>query len=200
METKKKTTESILLMLLKEPFAKHTATSLAGVLGLTRQGIWKAVHALAEQKLIRIEALNGAKTSAALIRLNWQHPLTEKKLAFLLTQESLNYGRWIDEFKPLQEKVNFLLLFGSILHSPKTANDIDIFMVVADRSDFKGIEEALRTIQITQRKKIHAIDLTESEFKHELRRPNKAYFDALKKGVILHGYEQFVQCIREVYL
>lgn len=199
MEAKKKTSESLLLMLLKEPYAKHTATSLAGALGLTRQGAWKALKALAEQKFIRIEALNGTKTSAALIKLNWQHPLTEKKLMLLLMQESLPYARWIDEFKPLQKISQFLLLFGSILRDPKTANDIDLFVVVCDKSNFKGLDEALRTIQLTQHKKIHNIDLTESEFKGELLRSNKAYLDALKKGVLLYGYEQFVQFIKGVH-
>ena len=45
-------------------------------------------------------------------------------------------------------------------------------------------------------KKIHLIDLTESEFSQELKRPNKAYVDALKKGIILFGQENFIKFIR----
>jgi len=200
METRKNTSEQILKDLLKEPFARHSATSLASTLGITRQGLWKSLIKLSKQKLINIENINNKKTSVAIIKLNWSYPLTEKTLSLIITKESFQYERWADNFKELKEHVNFLFLFGSILHSPKTAKDIDILAVVDDKSNFKKIDEAAQKIQISQTKKIHLIDLTENEFKNELKKSNKAYLDAIKKGVVLHGSEKFIQFIKEVNL
>jgi len=198
METENKTSDRILSILLKEPFGKNTITSLAAALEITRQGLWKAISKLEEEKLILVERITNKKTSTALIQLNWHYPLTEKKLLFIITKESLQYERWIDEFKALKDHSSFLILFGSILHSPKTANDIDLLSIVSKKEDFKAMDENIRRIQITQLKKIHFIDMTEEEFKTELKRPNKAYLDALKKGMVLHGYEQFIQFIKGI--
>ena len=36
------------------------------------------------------------------------------------------------------------------------------------------------------------------EFKEELKKQNKAYIDALKKGVILFGQDNFIEFIRSL--
>ncbi|MDP3027480.1 MAG: hypothetical protein Q8N63_07255, partial [Nanoarchaeota archaeon] len=92
-------------------------------------------------------------------------------------------------------KVDFLILFGSILHSPKEANDIDLINLVSDENFFVKIDKIITDIQITQDKKIHSINLTEEELKHELKNKNKAYIEALKKGVVLFGQENFIKFI-----
>ena len=53
-------------------------------------------------------------------------------------------------------------------------------------------------IQIIQSKKIHVINLTKKELKHELKNKNKVYIEALKKGVILFGQENFIKFIRKL--
>ncbi len=198
METENKTSDRILSILLKEPFGKHTITSLAAALEITRQGLWKTITKLEEEKLILVERISPKKTSTALIKLNWQYPLTEKRLLLIVSKESMRYERWVHTFKGLKDHASFLILFGSILHNPKTANDIDLLAVVLKKEDFHVLDENLRTIQITQLKKIHFIDVTGEEFKAELERPNKAYLDALKKGTVLHGHEQYLQFIRGI--
>ena len=101
-------------------------------------------------------------------------------------------------FAELEKHVSFLLLFGSILHSPKEARDIDIFAVIDNKKEFKTIDEIMLKIQGTQPKKIHFIDLTESEFEQELNNRNKAYLDALAKGIILYGQENFIRLIKRL--
>ena len=55
-------------------------------------------------------------------------------------------------------------------------------------------------LQQSQLKKIHFIDLTGKEFKEEIEiNKNKAYIDALKKGVILFGQEDYVKFIMNLY-
>lgn len=195
MKTDNPTADSVLAILLKEPFAMHTATSLAKSLNLTRQGIWKTLNKLAEDKLISLESVGNTKTSTATVKLNWSNPVTEKTLSLLLTKESLKQLRWRINFAELENNVNFLILFGSILNNPKEANDIDILAIV-NKKNFKPVEEVVARVQQTQLKKIHIIDLTENEFIQELKKPNKSYLDAVKKGVILYGQDNLIQFIR----
>jgi len=194
METQN-TTNKILMMLLKEPLMEHTATSLSKILSITRQGIWKTLNKLSYEKLVSLRSVADTKKSAMNIKLNWENPVTAKTLSLLLTKESLDYERWKFNFAELENNVKFLILFGSILINPKEAKDIDVFAIV-DKKNFKAIDEKILKIQTTQLKKIHLIDLTESEFSQELKRPNKAYVDALKKGIILFGQENFIKFIR----
>ena len=195
METPNSTKERVLLSLLKAPFEIHTATSLAKALNITRQGIWKTLNKLMENKLINLERVGDTKTSTATVKLNWTNPATEKTLSLLLTQESLKQQRWVVNFAEIESNVKFLILFGSILNNPKEANDIDLLAVV-DKKNFKAIEEKISKVQQTQIKKIHLIDLTKAEFNYELKKPNMVHMAAVKKGTILYGHDNFIQFVK----
>ena len=118
-------------------------------------------------------------------------------MALLLTEDALKQSKWRYNFKEFENQVGFLILFGSILHSPKEANDIDILNLVSNEGNFVKIGKIITDIQVTQNKKIHAINLTEKELKRELKH-NKAYIEALKKGVVLFGQENFIKFIKEI--
>ena len=100
-------------------------------------------------------------------------------------------------FAEIEKHVKFLILFGSILNNPKDANDIDLLAVV-DKRAFKQIDEIVSKMQKTQAKKIHLIDITEAEFTQELINRNKAYLDAIKKGIILFGQENLIKFIGDL--
>ena len=197
METEKYTSERVLTILLKEPFSVHTATSLAKTLRITRQGIWKRLNKLRKSDLVNLEFVGKTKTSTATVKLNWANPITEKTLSLLLMKESLKLQRWRANFAELENNTDFLILFGSILINPKEANDIDI-LLVANKKKFKTIETIVIKIQQTQLKKIHLIDLTAVEFSYELKKSNKSYIDAVKKGMVLYGQDSFVQFIKDL--
>jgi len=197
MGTESHTSDRVLSILLKEPFVTHTATSIAKSLNITRQGTWKILNRLAKNKLINLEFVGDSKTSIATIKLNWSNPATEKTLSLTLTKESFKQQRWRANFTELEKNVRFLILFGSILNNPKEANDIDILAVV-NKKKFKAVEEITAKVQQTQLKKIHLVDLTEGEFSQELKKTNKAYLDAVKKGAILYGQDNFIQFIGDL--
>lgn len=197
METKNYTQERVLVLLLKETFATHTATSIANALSITRQGIWKILNKLAEDKLVNLVPISKTKTGTAIINLNWFNPVTEKTLSLILTKESIRQQRWRVNFEEIGNNTDFSILFGSILNQPKEANDIDL-LAITNKKNFKAIEEIVIKIQKTQIKKIHLIDLTADEFSQELKKQNKTYIDAIKKGIILYGQDNFVQFIRNL--
>src|SRR3989338_7822281 len=137
MGTENHTSGKILVTLLKEPFTTHTITSLANELHITRQGLWKALNKLLSAKLISIKKIGKTKKSTVTINLNWSNPITEKTLSLLLTKEALEQERWIINFSELEKNISFLILFGSILHSPKEANDIDLLAIIKNPKKFK---------------------------------------------------------------
>lgn len=196
METIKNTSQKVLTILLKD-FSNHTATSLSKELKMSRWGIWKIIKKLEEDELIMLDQVGTGKTSIRRIKLNWNNVLMEKILAFSLTQEALKYKRWRYDFADLEKEVDFLILYGSILHSPREANDIDTIGVAKEKKLTK-IGNIILNIQKIQAKKIHSINLTQKELKQELEKPNKVYLDAVKKGIILFGQEKFIKFIKEL--
>jgi len=185
--------QRILQVLLKDFRASHTVTSLADEMKVSRVGMWKILKRMQTAKLLTLSKSGKGKTSMYMIRLNWDNPIVEKKLALGMAEDAQKHRRWIANFTQLEAKVDFLLLFGSILHSPQDAKDIDIIMVSA-----KETEKDVQSIQKTQIRKIHAIQFTSDELKQELEKPNKAIVDAVKKGTVLFGQEKFISFMRGV--
>ncbi len=196
MATKK--SYEILKILLKDPGKKHTVTSLSKERKVSRVGSWKLLKELEKENFIILTPIGPEKTSVQEVSLNWDNPLVEKTLALVLTEDALKQNKWRYNFKELKDNVDFLLLFGSILHSPKEANDIDILSLVSNEKSFVRIEKIITNIQITQNKKIHAINLTKEELEQDIKNKNKAYLDALKKGVVLFGQESFIKFMEEI--
>ena len=187
----------ILKILLKDISKKHTVTSLSKERDISRVGSWKLLKELEKENLVILTSIGPEKNSILEVSLNWVNPILEKTLALLLTEDALKQNKWRYNFKELENNVGFLILYGSILRSPKEAIDIDILSLVLNEKSFVQIGRIITNIQITQDKKIHAINLTEKELKHELKDKNKAYIEALKKGVVLFGQETFIRFIRE---
>lgn len=188
----------IMKKLLKGFASLHTVTSISKEAGVTRVGAWKLLKRLESEKFIILSHVGSGKTSTYTISLNWVNPLVEKTLAILLAEEALKNQRWLANFSELEKKVDFLILYGSVLASSKEASDIDILGVLSDKKNFLEIEKIVAKMQKIQIKKIHILNFTETEFKNELIKPNKAFIDAIKKGIVLFGQENFIRFIRGV--
>ena len=190
--------EKILITLLKEPLKKHTITSIASDLKISRPGTWKILKKLQDEELIKLSSIGNGKTNTYIVNLNWQNSLTEKTLELILTKEALKHKQWRFDFEKLEKRVDFLILHGSILHMPKQANDIDILGIVSNKKRFAEINKILLEIQKTQLKEIHLINLTPSELKAEIQSQNNAFIDAIKKGVVLFGQDEFIKSVKEL--
>ena len=189
-----KTMQKIVTVLLKD-LHTHTATTLSHELHMSRQGTWKIIRQLEQEELLILKQIGKGKTSLQVPTLNWVNVLLEKILSLSLTQEAFNHKRWLHNFADLEKQVDFFILYGSILHSPKEANDIDV-LGVAPEKNLSKINDLLLQVQETQAKKIHAVNLTSYELKQELKKPNRAFLDALKRGVVLFGQETFVRFMK----
>ena len=186
----------ILLTILKDFSKKHTITSLSKELKITRTGIWKILKRLESREFITLQSLGSGKTSIYMVEIMWG-VLTEKVLSLYLTEESLGQIRWRKNFEELEKESDFLIIYGSILNSKDKANDIDL-VSIEPKNKFLITQKIINKIQKTQLKKVHDIHFTKEEFKQELKESNKAFIEAVKKGVILFGQEKFVQLMKEV--
>ena len=195
---KEKTEDKIFKFLLKQFSLNWTITSLANETKLSRVGIWKVLKKLEKDKLITLVQIGQGKTSITSIGLNWENPILEKRLSLILTEEALIHQRWLNNFEELKDRFEFVLLYGSILTSPKEANDIDILEVVLSKKNFLEIEKIIQKIQKTQIKKIHSESFTKNEFKEEIKKPNKIFINAIKKGIVLFGQENFIKFVRDI--
>ena len=186
----------ILKILLKDISKKHTVTSLSKEREISRVGSWKILKELEKENLVVLTPIGPEKTSVQEVNLNWDNLILEKTLALLLTEDSIKQSKWRYNFKELENNIDFLILFGSTLHSPKEAKDIDILNLVSNEKNFVKINKIIADIQMAQDKKIHALNLTKKELKQELKNKNKAYAEALKKGIVLFGQENFIKFIK----
>ena len=190
------TAQHALHLILRDVSCVHTITSLSKKINMSRVGTWKILKKLETQRLIILKPLSTGETSTTLIYLNFENPLTIKNLELILIADSQHHERWIDSFLPLKKDVLFAILFGSILHSPKEARDIDLILV-AQPKKLQHIPSTLFTIQKTQPKKIHATTLSSKEFKEEVSKENTAILDAIKKGIVLFGQGTFISYLQE---
>ena len=195
---KENTENKILKILLKQISLNWTITLLSEEIKISRVGIWKVLKKLEREKLINLIQIGKGKTSTSSIKLNWENPILEKRLSLILTEEALNHQRWLSNFEELNDKSEFTLLYGSILTSSKEANDIDILEVVSNKKNFLEIEKIIQKSQKSQIKKIHSESFTKAEFEEELKKPNKIFMDAIKKGIVLFGQENFIKFVSDI--
>src|SRR3989338_2852038 len=121
MLTKNLTSKNVICILLKDFSAEHTITSLAKFAKISRVGMWKILKKLEHEGLIGLNPLGNGKTSVYRINLRWENPLLAKILILFLAQEASKYKRWAFDFSDLEDKVEFMVLFGSVLFSFKDA-------------------------------------------------------------------------------
>ncbi len=186
----------MLLHVFKDFSSVHTITSLANALGLSRVGVWKILKRLSVEKYITVNPISSGKTSASVIKINWDNPLVKKVLSLCLAEEALTQRRWAINFAELEKAADFLILYGSILQSPQ-ANDVDI-VGVFKKARFVKAQILIDMVQKTQGRRIHAINFTESEFRDELKKANPAFVSAVKSGVVLFGQDCFIDFIQRL--
>jgi len=195
---KENSENKILKILLKQFLLNWTITALSDEINLSRVGVWKILKKMEKDGLIILIKIGQGKTNPIDVKLNWENQILEKKLSLILTEETLNHQRWLNNFEELKDKSEFTILYGSILHSQKEANDIDILEVVSNKKNFLEIEKIIQKSQKFQIKKIHSESFTKNEFKEELKKSNKIFIDAIKKGIVLFGQEKFIKFIRNI--
>lgn len=192
MDFTARTTQRILTSILRHVSGSPTIATLAEIIGMTHVGVWKALKKLEADNMLTLKRIGNKKNNPYTVNLKWDNPLVEKTLALVLEHEAAEQRRWIINFAALKEKVDFLILYGSMLISSKKANDIDLLSVVSKKGNVLDIERIIIDVQKTQIKPIHNIICAPTGLKEELKKPNIAFINAVKEGVVLFGQDKFV--------
>ncbi|HIH25870.1 hypothetical protein J4476_01865 [Candidatus Woesearchaeota archaeon] len=187
-----------LLKVFKEFSIEYTITGLSKELKVSRVGLWKILKKLENNKLIKLKQVGNGKTSTYIIEIEW-NKITEKRIELYLIEESFKQQRWLNNFEDLEKITDFLILYGSIIHSPEQANDIDILGVTSKKNNLINIQKTIYKIQKSQVKHIHSINFTVEEFKNEIKNHNKAFIESINKGIVLYGQEKFVKFMKEMH-
>ena len=198
MELIPHSTQKILIAILKYAAQAPTITMLEETLEMTHVGVWKALKKLETANMVILKATGNKKNSIYTSHLNWDNPLVAKTLVLALEHEATSQRRWQANFSELKDKVDFLILYGSMLVSPQKANDIDILSIVSKKHISGEIEDVIMKVQKTQLKQSHNIIIAYAGLKDELKRPNIAFVNAIQDGVILFGQDKFVAFIQEL--
>lgn len=185
--------QEILVILLKDFSSKYNAHSICDKVAMSHAGAFKALKKLEKSKFVIGQRLG----RAVFYQLNFEDDYVIKMLAIFLMEEAKTKARWLDEFKELYPESKIVLLFGSILKNPEKAKDIDI-LVVADEKCFSRINRIITEKNNVLPKKIHLLEQRVGDIKENIKKKNPALIDAIRTGIILHGYENLIRIIADV--
>lgn len=187
----KLTNEQLALKIIFKDFlTDYNSRNLSKIIGISHVGTFKILKKLEKNRLIISKRIG----NALVYSINLNNSIAKKIIDSILAIETSNHLRWIEEFKPLENKVHFAILFGSVLKDEKTAKDIDI-LVVSDKNNFNEIKKFISERNKLTNKKIHLLFQTVDDFKHDLKDKNKVTIEIIKKGVVLFGQEEFIKIL-----
>ena len=183
----------IVLTLLKDISIDYNAGNIAKVLKKTRVGTFKALKSLEKKGIVKGKTLG----KATFYTLNLGDEYARKTAELYLIEESKKKQRWLEEFSELFKYTKTAILFGSILRSEERANDIDLLLVFEQKNNHK-INKFIEEKNQILAKKIHVVKQTEENFINNLNKNDKVMLSALKDGVILCGFEEFMGLMENV--
>ena len=189
MKTEKQ--QEILKLIFKDFLTSYNSRNISKKVKISHAGAFKILKKLGKKELV-----NPKKIGRAIIySINKENLLALKEVEIALITESQNYKRWIEEFKALKEKADFVILFGSILKKERDARDIDL-LVIAKNENFKSIKKFASERQNFLSKKIHLILQTSEEFKQDVEKRNKMILEIIKTGNVLFGQDKFIEILK----
>jgi predicted nucleotidyltransferase len=183
----------IVLRLFKDLDADYNPSNISKTLNVTRMGAYKSMKFLEKDQIIEGKTLG----KATFYRLRLDDEYTRKNVETLLLEEAKAHGRWKEEFKDIFDHVQIAVLFGSILRDQAKANDIDLLLIY-DKKNESYVQKAIDEKNRILTKKIHAIKQTKKDLMQNIQKKDNVVLDAIRTGIVLHGYEDYVGVIKDV--
>ena len=181
-----------ILTIFKYPKTLFNANSIAKKLNLSSMGALKIGKKLEEEGILQTNQLGQAK----FYTLNLTDSYTISYLRFLLKREAKTASpyiqRWINDLKKIRE-AKAIILFGSVLHKEKKANDIDALFLTTQKG-FNKLKKQIEELNELNEKKIHPLYQTNKDFRINLRKKDKVLLNAIK-GIIINGEKSIINLI-----
>lgn len=183
MKTSKE--QEIIKTLFKDFLTAYNSRNISQAVKMSHAGAFKILKKLEKEDNVKAKRIG----KAIIYSLNFDNPITQRKIEMALTIEAQSHKRWIEEFKGLEDAAQFIVLFGSILTNEKTARDIDL-LVVAQSNNSDKINKIIEKRNKILNKKIHLILQSPEDFKKDIDSKNKVIIEVIKKGIFLFGQER----------
>jgi predicted nucleotidyltransferase len=183
----------LVLKLFKDFSKDYNPNSIAKEVNKTRMGTFKALQSLEVKGIMKWQTLGKAR----FYKLNLENPYARKTAELLLMDEANKHQRWADEFKELFEHVIIAILFGSIIKNDNKAQDIDVLLVYAEKNNF-AVNSFIKEKNELLIKKMHPVKQTKEDLIKNLKKKDQVMLDAIRTGVVLHGFQEFVELIANV--
>lgn len=177
--------QEIIKQLFKDFLSPYNSRSISKIIGISHAGAFKILKKLEKKEIVKPNRIG----NSVIYSLNFDNPITAREIEMVLTIESRSYKRWIEEFRSLENRSEFVILFGSILTNENSARDIDI-LVVAEKKRFDNINKIIGERNRVSNKRIHLIFQSPEEFKKDINTKNKVMVEIVKKGVVLFGQDK----------
>jgi DNA-binding Lrp family transcriptional regulator len=196
MVIKKGISKEIIILLFRNPFTKHTITSLTNKLNRSRVGVWKTVKSLEKDGILKLTPMELLMREVFIVNLNWNNSLVEKAIEIYLEDESNSIKEKSLNTDKLKGVVNFLISHD--VENPETIeSETNLISIVPHKKGFIKIRQ--NPEELNSDKKINTMNLTEAEFTQILFNKDVKYINALKKGKILSGNENFIRFIKNLH-
>lgn len=181
------------LVLFKDFTAYYNANSLSKVLGMSRVGAMKILRKMEKGGLVSSQHIG----KSIVYKLKLGDDYVRKLVAFLLADEANGFRRWKEEFKEMFREGCIVMLFGSAIANYEKARDIDL-LIAAPGRDMREIGKAIESRREILPKKLHAIKVTRGELESNIKRKDRVILGIIRKGIILHGQEEYVEVMKNV--
>jgi len=185
--------KKIVLKLFKDFTIDYNSSSIAKVLNKTRVGTFKALNSLEKDSIVKGRILGKAR----FYRINLEDEYARKNVETLLMEEAKSYTRWKDELNELFRLTHIVILFGSIIRNEEKANDIDLLLVF-DKKNNNKINQFIKEKNQLLIKKLHPIKQTRDDLRKNILKRDKVILDAIRSGIVLHGYGKIMGMIKNV--
>ena len=184
------TEKKIVLRVFKDITKVYNANTISKLVGVSRMGASKSLKRLEQKSILKSVRLG----KAFFYRIAKEEAYAKKIVEILLMEEAMERQKWIDELKNLFPFADVLLLFGSILKDEIKARDIDILIVLKREND-RQISRDIGSKNEILLKKIHPVKQTMQDFRENLAKKDKVLMSAISEGIVLHGYEEYVEIV-----
>ena len=185
--------KEIVLKLFKDFTVDYNPSSISKVLNKTRVGTFKALQSLEKDTIVKGKTLGKAR----FYKINLEEDYARKNVETLLMEEARKYARWKDELKELTKLTHIVILFGSAIRNEEKANDIDLLLVFNEKNNVK-INQFIKEKNQLLIKKLHPIKQTRYDLRKNIIKRDKVVIDAIRSGIVLHGYEKMVEMMQNV--
>jgi len=185
--------KEVVLDLFKNPKTDFNASSIAKELNRTRVGTFKALKELEKDGIVKGKRMG----KAIFYKINLKDDYAKKNVETLLMEEARKKQRWLDEFKELFEFAEIVIMFGSITKNEEKAGDIDLLIVLKEENN-KKIDQVIKSKNELLLKKIHPVKQTKKDLIENIKKKDKVILNALKGGIVLHGFEKLIRVIESV--